>query len=130
MELHLLAQYHGMARSDDAYLRAEGKKLIAEAAEQALAKRLANARAAENAALPRPGAENPIRQRVLAMMKSRKAAGTEFKRLMEAWEMDALAGLRLSVVAPGAEYKVDDEDATDPPIVYKWSTLRKLYSTC
>src|SRR5690606_20345023 len=124
------AQYHGMALSDDASLRAEGKRLIKESAEQALAKRLANARAAENATLPRPGAKNTIRRRVLDMMRSHKAAGTEFKRFMEAWEIDALAGLRLTVDTPADKYLVDDEDDTEPPIVYKWSTLRKLYSTC
>lgn len=128
VEAQLQAQYHGMARSDDPYLRAEGKRLIAEAAEQALAKRLANARAAESSRLPRPGRKKPIRERILEMMRSRKAAEIEFKVLMEAWEREAFGGLRLTAIDAGSVYEVDDENADLRPARYKWKYLQKLYS--
>lgn len=125
-ETQLQAQYHAMAASDDPVLRIEGRKLLDKAAEQAVAKQLADARISGIAKGPRPGARRPIKERIQTMMRSHKREGTQFKIFLQSWKNEALGGLRLTVT--GENYIVEDEDEDAGTATYTFGALQNLYS--
>lgn len=128
VEAQLQAQYHAMATCDDPVLRMQGRARLKEAAEQAAAKQLADQQAAGAAHRPRPGARSPLKERVQAMMRHYRRGGTEFKVFLQAWERDAIDGLRLTPA--GNKYLVDDEEGDAGMATYTLATLTKHYSTC
>lgn len=75
----------------------------------------------------RPSRKPQIRDRIIEMMKTEKAAGAQFKTLLRRWEREPIAGLRLVEIEPG-RYAIDDEDAVGVEGQYKTTTLEKFFS--
>ena len=124
-QVKLQRLYHSMANSDSPTLREDGTRLLKEAAEAAAAKQLADLQSAANAKKPRPAARSPKKTNIREAMRPYKANQTRFKVFMEAWEKEALNGLRLR--ANGDDYTVDNENESKEPAPYTWGTLEKIY---
>lgn len=75
---------------------------------------------------PRPGARDPVRRRVVEMMKREKRGGTEFKVLMQRWADEPIDDLILTEVDASCTV-VDDRDGAVR--TWKRSYLSTLFST-
>ena len=121
----LQKQYHVMAANKEPSVRDAGRNLLQGIWERAAARQWDDIQRAQNAKNPRT--KSAIKERIQTMMRPYKVSGTQFKVFLQAWEREALDGLRLKV--DGDSYAVDDEESNAEPTSYKLGSLSKLYST-
>lgn len=119
----LVRQAAAMAASDSPELREDGNKLLREAARLAAdgVMRQLQPRAAAKATRR----NDPLRQRIVEMMRRERVNGAAFKTLMQRWVGEPINGLILYTHGDG--YLVCD-DVADDSKPYTWATLQKLYS--
>lgn len=76
----------------------------------------------------KPRRKDPLRQKILKLMKGQKRTRRPFKEFMGGWGHQPMNGLRLIEVTPGL-YEVADEDSVpEASKQYRYKTLTTLYS--
>jgi len=134
VQRQLQRQYHRMAESDSPELRAAGERKLRESSEREAASIVANLQRVNASRNKRPKALSPLRQKIVAVMRSYKRGGASFKTFFAAWERNALKGLRLSREGEASAladqiYKIDDENGSAlQASKYKYSSLGNLWS--
>ena len=91
--------------------------------------RRARDQARDAASNPRPGARDPLRAAVVALMQREKATGVTFKKFLEQWERGPRSGLSIEWKDPEhASFVVKDEDGGMRPRDYTFRTLNKMWA--
>lgn len=115
-----------LAQSDDPEARAKGKARLRQAARILAQAEAATWKRRAGAKLDRPRAKDPLRAKVLDLMKTYR--DSELKTFLEAWEAEALHGVRLTWMPTEDSYQVADENGDAGTKNYKLATLTTMFS--
>lgn len=110
--------------SDDPAHRVRGRNDLRKFAEAAVDGRMVKMRALMASKREREG--DPMRARIVEVMKVHKKGQGALKPLLEAWTANPMQGLRLSLAKDS--YLFEDEEGELGEKAYKLSTLTKMFS--
>jgi len=110
--------------SDDPAHHVRGRNELRKFAEAAVDGRMVKIRALTASKRERGG--NPMRARIVEVMKAHKKGEGALKPLLEAWTANPMQGLRLSLAKD--DYIFEDEEGELGHKSYKLSTLTTMFS--
>jgi hypothetical protein len=111
--------------SDEPARRIRGAEMLKTASKVLAKAEAATWNASSAAALGR--AKDPLRQRILDMMRPEKAGRTAFKTFLRRWESEQIDRLELRHVGE-AGYAVSDGDGDGGESAYTFDSLKTMYS--